>query len=432
MLKFFGILLGIMLLWSTSAAEVKTVGDVTASGVVIFYQPGARHLSGGVELIREIDREVTRLFNAPPGTGHCRILIFAGQPGDTVEVRQKDGVREILLGEEFPKQRANGTFESALAARLLAARFRIVDGGNPLPPWAASGFSAILHANRTSGVIARNIRHFPYLRLLLERETMPDFRLIMTLPRVRFTGAAAVAMAEFGRFLLEAFGNVSSISKNALGDYMAGVMEGKWPEEELFQTHLVPALAKNGDWKTVLNHLAERAAFNSRTPRPAAFARKTLENLLLFPVPIYAKDGTPTGETYEGNFEILPRLRAQRHPDGAKLQLQVAKNLADFSRSLDETSAAAVVQLQIAIQHLKGVSPDAERAGLIAARARVEQALERRLQMELRLEKAESELIHGTVRLAPALQELDEDEEFLSRRGLEFLQENEQKYLEQK
>ena len=69
---------------------------------------------------------------------------------------------------------------------------------------------------------------------------------------------------------------------------------------------------------------------------------------------------------------------------------------------------------------------------MIAARARVEQALERRLQMELRLEKAEAELIHGTVRLAPALQELDADEEFLSRRGLEFLQENEQKYLEQK
>ncbi|MBO5762516.1 MAG: hypothetical protein J6R85_01470, partial [Lentisphaeria bacterium] len=395
-------------------------------------QPGARHLGGGVELIREIDREVTRLFNAPPGTGHCRVLIFADMPGDTVNVRHKNGMQEIVLGETFPEQKGNGAFESALAARLLAARFRIAGGGKGFPPWAAAGFAAVLHANRTSGIIARNIRHFPYLRLLLERGAMPDFRRIMTLPEARFKGASADAMAEFGRFLLEAFGNVSSISENALGDYMAGILAGGRPEEELFQTHLVPPLSKHSEWKITLNQLAERAAFNARTPRPAAFARKTLAELLVFPVPIYGKDGVATGETYEGNFEILPRLRVQRHPDGAKLQLQTARKLSEFARSLDEESANAVVQLQFAIQHLKGDSPDAERAGLIAARARVEQALERRWKIELLLEKAEAELVPGAVRLAPELRELDAETEFLSRRGLEFLQQNEQKYLEQK
>ena len=106
----------------------------TSSGITVVFRGGTMQQSGSIEFLRELDRELTRLFRAPPGTGSCRIVVDRQHPVP-LAVRSEIQIREILLSENFAEQRENPVFRAELAGEILAGRFGLRGKIKPLPVW---------------------------------------------------------------------------------------------------------------------------------------------------------------------------------------------------------------------------------------------------------------------------------------------------------
>lgn len=401
----------------------------TASGVVVRYRAGTRHHPGGFEFLRDLDRELTRIFRAPGGAGACVILVDRANPAGPVASRVRGRVREILLPEDFVSRQADPAFRAELAAHILAARFGLPGECRPLPGWIRLGLEGLRRNSMSAGRIVRDQQNYPVLRGLLGAGHLPDFRALMQLEECDFSGSAHAAACEFGRFLLETFRRISTLKNNALGDYTAGMLKGDLPEDKLYRTYLLPAItgprrSGTSDEATFFRLAAEQAAFNGRTPRPAADLLKQLPDVLKFSVM------GPDGKTLSGDIAAIPELLHGKHPAAAAAQQFVRGRLMRYARTFSPEILGAAGELLNELARLSGESPEAERAALVRARRRLEKKLGEQAAVEAYLEACERKFIPPCILFRPELSTVSAPDDFLTGAERAFFDEVEKKYLE--
>lgn len=411
-------------------------GTVTGSGVELLYEPGAERRSEKLDALRELDRELTRLFRAPPARrGRCRVIFSAARRSDALEMRRTTERTDILLGDRFYEiYETDPAFRRKLVRALLLARFAAVEGSRPLPEWIGAGLDGIVAANRSSGRIARNIRYYPVLRSLLMTGNMPDFRELTLVADARFTGSALQAFEELSRFLLETASAASSLKDNALGDYvMMIVSNNRRPEEayDLTIRRLLGAMSPGVSAERMLQLAAERLAFNSRTPRPGDHSQALLPEVLTIEYIPLGRDGkvTPGAAKTKAPFETLPTLFKNRHPDAVNIRLDQVRRLRDFAFGFPAEVLPYSEKIVMILDQSNGSDPEAERKELLAAVGELNAALRRQAAIEKELEKVENETVSPFERFRSDLAEESRGREMLTERGRSFLNQIEAEYL---
>ncbi len=436
---FLSSLLGaVLLLVSPFAlrAANEPEGTVTGSGVELLYEPGAERRSEKLDVLRELDRELTRLFRAPPARrGRCRVIFSAARRSDALEMRRTTERTDILLGDRFYEAyEADPVFRKKLTRALLLARFAAVEGARPLPEWIGAGLDGIVAANRSSGRIARNIRYYPVLRSLLISNNMPDFRELTLVENPRFTGATLQSFEELSRFLLETSSAASSLKDNALGDYvMMIVSNNRRPEEAYDMTirRVLGAMSPGVSAELMLRFAAERMAFNSRTPRPGDNALALLPGVLTIEFMPLGRDGkVKTGAAKEkASFETLPLLFKNKHPDAANIRLDQIRRLRDFAFGFPAEVMPYSEKIVMLLEKSDGSDPEEERKSLAAAVIGLNGALRRQAAIENELEKVENQTISPYIRFHADLGEESRGREILTERSRAFLNQIESEYL---
>ena len=401
----------------------------TGSGIKVIYRAGTLQKPDGIALLRELDREVTRLFRAPPGLGACRIIVDRSFTG-SIEFRSRGKVREIFLPENFYEHSADLRFRGQLTGEILGGRYGLRGQLRPLPVWIVLGMEGIRQNAQTAGRIVRVQQYYPVLRGLMGIGSMPDFRALMQLDGGEFSGSARLAVCEFGRFLLETFARTSSVKQNALGDYAAEMLKGERKEPDIYRTTLLPVMTsgrhKNLTEEMFFKTYATRAAFNYRSPRPAEELLKLLPEKLTFEVP----SPTEKGKTLKGNMMDLPGMLAEKKMEAIAAQIQIRQKLQGFISEFSPEIAAASGPLFAAMTSMTGSSPEEERAALEKGRIILETQLKNWMKVEKYLEEAEQKFVRPGVLFQSELSTMSEEQEFLTPAEKEFFNRVEQKYLE--
>ena len=417
----------------TCAAPHSPAADTdkrTASGVIVRYRAGTRHHPGGFEFVRDLDRELTRIFRAPGGAGACVVLVDRAHPAGPVTSSVRGRVREIRLPENFVSRENDPAFRAELAAHILAARFGLPGECRPLPGWIRLGLEGLRRNSLTAGRIVRDQQNYPVLRGLLGAGYLPDFRALMRLKKCDFSGSAYPAACEFGRFLLETFRRASTLKRNALGDYTAGMLKGDLPESQLYRTFLLPALTGRHRRSAAANEAeafrlaAEQAAFNTRTPRPAADLLKLLPDILRFTVS--GTDGKPVS----GDAAAIPDMLKNKHPASEAARQTVLYQLLRYARMYSPEIMGASGELLNAVSQMTGKAPEKERAALARARNALEIRLAEWARVEAYLEECERKYVNPCLLFQPELSTVSEPDEFLSEAEKAFFDAVEKKYLE--
>ncbi len=411
-------------------------GTVTGSGVELLYEPGAERRSEKLDSLRELDRELTRLFRAPPARrGRCRVIFSAARRSDALELRRTPERTDILLGDRFYEvYETDPAFRRKLIRALLLARFAAVEGSRSLPEWIGAGLDGIVAANRSSGRIARNIRYYPVLRALLMSNNAPDFRELSLVSDPNFNGSALQSFEELSRFLLETASAASSLKDNALGDYvMMIVSNNRRPEEayDLTIRRVLGAMSPGVPAERMLQLAAERLAFNSRTPRPGDHSQSLLPGVLTIEYSPLGSDGKvkPGAAKTKASFEILPSLFKNRHPDAPNIRLDQTRRLRDFAFGFPVEVLPYSEKIVMILEKSDGSDPEAERKELLAAVAELNAALRRQAAIEKELEKIENETVSPFARFSSDLAEESRSQEMLTERGRAFLNQIEAEYL---
>ena len=402
----------------------------TASGVIVRYRAGTRHHPGGFEFVRDLDRELTRIFRAPGGAGACVVLVDRAHPVGPVTSSVRGRVREIRLPENFVSRENDPAFRAELAAHILAARFGLPGECRPLPGWIGLGLEGLRRNSLSAGRLVRDQQNYPVLRGLLGAGYLPDFRALMRLKKCDFTGSAYPAACEFSRFLLEAFRRASTLKHNALGDYTAGMLRGDLPEAQLYRTFLLPALTGRRRNAAAVNEAeafrqaAEQAAFNFRTPRPAAELLKLLPDILRFTV------AGPNGKPVSGDAAMIPDMLHEKHPSAYAARQTIQYRIQQYARMFSPELQGASGELLNAVVRMDGKEPEKERAALARARNALEIRLAEWARVEAFLEECERKYVNPCLLFRPELSTVSEPDEFLSEAEKAFFDEIEKKYLE--
>ena len=406
------------------AAEIRT-----ASGIPVVYRPYTVQKQGDLQLLRELDREVTRLFRAPPGLGSCRIIVDRSFTG-TIAFKRRGKIREILLPEAFSDKSSDIRFRGHLAGEILGGRYGLQGRLRPLPGWIVFGMEGVRKNAQSAGRLVRNMQYYPILRGLLGIDCMPDFRALMQLDDCEFSGSAGEAVCEFGRFLLETFAGMSGIRQNALGDYAVEMLKGERREPDIYRTTLLPAmtsgrnhgLSEAGFFKLY----AERAAFNSRTPRPAAVLLERLPEILTYEVP----SSSDSRKTLKGDVMQLPAMLAGKLPEALAAQQQLLQKLPRFFSEFPPEIIPASRRLLMAVNNMSGRSPEAECAELQKGRLELEKQLQGWMRLEKYLDECEQKYIRPGLLFRSELSTLSGESDFLTPEEIKFFDNVETKYLE--
>ncbi len=401
----------------------------TASGVEVRYRAGTLHLSGGIEFLQELDRELSRIFLAPPGAGACRIIVDRARSPREISCQIRSDRHEIYIGESFVRFQADPVYRGELAARILCARFGLKKSAASLPGWMICGLEGIRQNQQSSGKILRNMRYYPVLRGLLGAGIMPDFRAFMQLDKWDFSASIQPAMNEFGRLLLESFARISSVQNRALGDYTADVLTGIRPESESYRIYLQPAMIRfmggTGNDQEFFRAAAEQAAFNPRSPRPAEALLDRLPEALKFSVS--RQDGK---KKVIGSIQDLPLMFAVKNPHRQTARRQILLKLQYFQRELPADAQPAGNDLILAVRNLAGEDPRKERILLDERRNHLVQALQKQKVLERYLLDAEDQYVIPLKRFQADLTVISKENEFLSRDEKDYFNRIEMQYLE--
>ncbi len=431
---------GIWAAWLMAAAGVvagaaEPAAIHTASGTEIVYVAAADRSEEGLEYLRELDREIGRLFHAPSVRGgRLRIVLSPERGADVAVLRRTEQRTELLLGDHFFRAAEQFAFRRRLTGLLLLARFDSAGGVRELPDWVIMGLDGVLAANRSSGRIARNIHYYPLLQALIQSGHLPDFRTLTGFREADFSGAALEGMRELCRFMLETAAQYSSVQDNALGDYAVGCLNSDRRAEDVYEATIGrrlagvrPGLTEQQLWSQAAN----RAAFNSRTPRPGAYSLKLLPGILQFEYAAVGKDGEASGKKRKGTFLDLPRLLREEHPSAALLQRQLVAAVREFSNGLPGDVLPYSEKLAAAIEQQTGSAFSGGESQLREALAELEQALKHQAAVEELLEKVEKERISPYVFFRRELEEVSVPDDAASRAVTKFLDETEKRYLEE-
>lgn len=433
MKKVFLLLLAATL-WGGVWAEEPT-GGRTGSGIELWHEKGAERRQSASDLLRELDREITRLFRAPPARrGRCRIFFSAARRDDECRMRRTPAQTDILLGDHFEAAwQTNPAFRRQLLRALLLARFAAVEGDLALPDWVGAGLDGVLDANRTSGRVARNIRYYPALRALLIAGNAPDFMAAVNLESPRFSGVEEKFYRELCRFLLETTSAVSSLKANALGDYVMAVVSNNRRPDEAWDATLRPRLAAiqpGMSAEALLLFAAERSAFNSRSPRPGTAALAVLPRELAIEYGKLNADGSVGLARQQGDYADLPLLFKQRHPQAVGLRDQLVQRLRFFGNTLSESAMPFTEKMIAELQALDGRGdPRDKAAALRAVRSELEAALRTQAAVESELEKQETLHVPLLLLYSDDFSLAAQRDQVLSSEALKFLNQIESEYL---
>ena len=401
----------------------------TASGIAVVYRVGTAQMPGGLQLLRELDREVTRLFRAPPGVGSCKIIIDRAFT-ESIAFKSRGKVREILLPESFPEKSSDLQFRGQLTGEILGGRYALQGPLRPLPGWIVYGLEGIRQNAQSAGRIVRNQQYYPVLRGMMGIDCMPDFRALMQLEDCEFSGSAGAAVCEFGRFLLETYAAVSSVRQNALGDYAAEMLKGERREPDVYRTTLLPVMTsgRHRDLSETdfFKLYATRAAFNYRSPRPAVALLERLPEVLKFEVHSAAEPR----KVWKGDVMQLPAMLAEKKPEALLAQQQIRLKLQRFFTEFPPEIMSAGGSFLQAVSSMSGRSPEAECAALQNGRLELEKQLKNWMKVEKYLEECEQKYVRPGVLFRPELSTVSGDGEFLTPAGIEFFDQVEKKYLE--
>lgn len=401
----------------------------TASGVTVLYRAGTLQKPGSIEFLRELDREITRLFRAPPGIGSCRILVDR-EHSKPLAVRSRKNIREILLPENFTDFSEDPAFRAELAGEILGGRFGLRGRLQPLPGWIGCGLEGIRQNARSAGRIVRNQQYYPVLRGLLGIDCIPDFRALMQLEDCRFSGTAGAAVNEFGRFLLETFAGLSSLKRNALGDYTAEMLKGIRKEPDIYRSTLYPAMT-TGRYAGMtdaefLRQQAGLAAFNYRTPQSAQNLLARLPGLLDFEV----RSPKDTAKILlKGKAADLPGLMEEKKTEALLAQMQLRQKIQRFSSEFPPEILPAAGSLLAALNSITGKDPEKERAALQSGLQKLEQTLKNWQKVEKYLEDCEKQFIRPGLLFRGELSIISGENEFLTGDAQKFFDQVEKKYL---
>lgn len=401
----------------------------TASGITVVYRSDTAQIPGGMALLRDVDREVTRLFRAPPGMGSCTIIIDRSFT-EKIAFKSRGKVREILLPESFVKLSTDFRFRGQLAGEILGGRYGLLGPLRPLPGWIVYGMEGIRQNAQSAGRIVRNQQYYPVLRGLLGIDCMPDFRALMQLEDCEFPGSAGAAVYEFGRFLLETFSGISSVRQNALGDYAAEMIKGERREPDIYRTTLLPVMTSGrnrGLSETDFFKIyAERAAFNYRSPRPAAALLEKIPEMLKYEV----HSATEPRKVWKGNVMQLPAMLAGKKPEALLAQQQIRQKLQRFFSEFPPEIMSAGSSFLHAVSSMAGRSPEEECAALERGRLDLEKQLKNWMKVEKYMEECEQKYVRPGLLFRPELSTISGESEFLTPAGIEFFDQVEKKYLE--
>jgi hypothetical protein len=434
-MKFYFFLLAVLPL-----AVAAAVGNIerTLSGIDVVYEQSADRRSSPVRFIQDVDREITRLFKAPKSAGNCRIVISpVRNPGD-VTLRFSDGGRvDILMGDTFRDKIDDPAFQRDFSGALLLARFGVRDAAQKLPDWIAAGiFDALTVRLENIDRVVRTTRNYPLLRALLP-DYPPDFRATMRVNGVILDGAGREAYSEICRFLLEMYASVSDAKDNALADYAVEMMRGKRREDEIFTATLdrrLRALQPNvaASPETLILQTAIRSVFHASRPRPGAALLVELSGALKTPVELPDREGNPSGTVRD--FDCFQLAALYREPLNRKsadaARRQIVRQLRDFAAGLPPDIRTSVTDLADRVAELSEQTRESGLADLAASYRRVEEKLKWRAGMEAFMYRTELEKISGFLLFRLELNELFRPDDFLTRRGVVFLDEVEKRYMD--
>lgn len=415
------------------AAEPATIR--TVSGTEILYVAAADRSDEGLEYLRALDREVGRLFHAPPvRRGRFRIVLSPERGADVAVLRRMEQRTELLLGDHFYRAAEQFDFRRRLTGLLLLARFDSAGGIRELPDWVVMGLDGVLAANRSSGRIARNVHYYPLLRALILSGQLPDFRKLTGVRAVDFSGVALEGMRELCRFMLETAAQYSSVGNNALGDYAVGCLNSNRRAEEVYEATIGqalstarPGMSESAMWEWAAN----RAAFNSRTPRPGVASLKRLPEILQIEYATVGKDGTASGAMRKGTFLDLPRLLSEEHPSAVLLQRKLVAAVREFGAGLPGEVLPYSETLAAAIEQQTGSAFAGGESQLREALTELETALKHQAAVEKLLENVEKEQVRSYLLFRRELEEASTPDDAASQAVAAFLKETEKRYLEE-
>ncbi len=397
------------------AGAVYDFGWRTSSGITAEYRRGAPRHSTLMKEIRELDRELSRIFKAPAaGKRKCRI--FIGGDSNVLKIsKDRKNNYSVFIGENFPADKSSAARRD-LAGALLAMRFA-VEFKAPLPEWLAAGLEHVRLSKRDSGRIIRDSRNYPFLRAILSCDSAPDWRSIISSPPVEKHRADQKIYQELSRAAMEIFVSLHTPGNNALGEYAAGMLAKKLPHDELFKKTVEKSAIESSGAKSFEKFMEEmqiKTAFNSRNPRPADYSLLQLERIL-----------TVSG-TSDAWFTVLPERIGSKDVDAVFQRSRMAVELRRFSNGIAPDLTAYAVKLAAMIEKIDGDSSPKELQECYVA---FRNALRRRLKLESMLEAAEMKHVSPFLIYADELREIERQETVLSAEGIEFLNEVEKKYL---
>lgn len=419
---------GIFILLTTAAAELEQDGR-TSSGIALFYEKGSERDQKLIAEIRDMDRELTRLFRAPDTRGRqCRIIFSPAIPPGRIESVPGQTSYDVLLNDRFPAA-TDAELRGKLAGTLLALRFGIKQNA-PLPDWITAGMEHIRQSNLTSGRISKNARYFPILRAMLGASTIPDWRNLVTQSTAKRSGIDLQVYHELSRVTLEILAHASSLTNNGLGDYAAGMLENRREPAELFQATLLRQMdnARPGTPADDLMRQAyTSAAFNFRTPLPANLALEQLPMLLLISYSRTGKDNKVIQQP--GSYTDLPFLFQQKHLEAGLLRDRMTTRLREFNTGLPAEAAVHCENLRFKLEQITETNPEQQAKELHELYQKTIQALKKRQELETMLDNVERSSVSPFLLFENELREANRDNEVLTDAARDFVNQTEKKYL---
>ncbi len=397
------------------ARAVYDFGWRTSSGITVEYMRGEPRNNTLSREIRELDRELTRIFKAPAVRNRKCSISIAGDSEVLKISRDSKKNYRVFIGANFPADKSAAARRD-LAGALLAMRFA-VEFNAPLPEWLAAGLEHVRLSNRTSGRIIRNSRNYPFLRAILSCDSPPDWRNIISAPPAEKYGAELKVYQELSRAAMEIFVSLYTPGNNALGEYAAGMLAKKMPHDELFKKTVEKSAVESSGAKSFEKFMEEmqiKTAFNSRNPRSADYSLRQLERIL-----------TVSGKP-DAWFTVLPERIGSKDVDAVFQRSRMAGELRRFSNGIAPDLTAYAVKLAAMIEKIDGGSSPKELQTCYLA---FRNALRERLKLESMLEAAEMKHVSPFLIYADELREIERQETVLSAEGIEFLNEVEKKYL---
>ncbi len=397
----------------------------TSSGIIFVYAKGTERNDRIVREIRSMDQELTRLFRLPKCLeGRKRVVISGAVPDRNIEFAEGREHTDIRISNRLDIAE-NPEARHRMAGILLALRAGVAPN-HPLPRWISAGLEHIRRSNQSSGRIVRNSRYYPVLRAMLTAGISPSWRQIAVTEPPPMTGVERQVYEELCRVALEIFATYSTATDNALSRYAVGMVEKKQSSGELFDNTVCRRLgtAYPGiSAEELLKISEERAAFNSRTPRPASSAAAKLDKLLKLKY-----TGKDKKEQIE-DIAVLPGLFWHNPEEASQIRDRLCAAMYEFKFSLAGNVSAAVLEL---IQVLNSLDKDAdgeEAAEILQAVDRIRAEIRRQQRLEQFVTDTENKYISPFLLFRNEMSEAIRPDDLLTEAAENFVNSVEKKYL---